>query len=230
MLNTLALTFDMPLKAGQIPAFRGAIAHLAGLRHDVFHNHDNDFKSPQFYKNRYPLVQYRVSEGRAAIFGCNEGATALEALQKSGRFAAFEMRGQHRPLHIAERVQDRGFAPQVLPQGQFQAYQVKGYLPFKPEKYQAYQATEALSGRIAMLERLLCNHIVAFAYGIGWKLPQSPRLQVQLYAIDQVHRTTIENRPRTNFDLTFGVNATLPAAIGIGQKTAYGFGQLEAIH
>lgn len=225
--SKLSLQFDLPLWHRDIPRFRGALAALVKRQDDLFHNHDNDAERERAYKHRYPLIQYRVQEGYAAVIGFNAGAEALEKLRLSGRFAEFKMNGEHIPLHVLARDSDRNLPLAVLPEGESMRYRLLHYIPFGAEKYHAYKALPTLMEKLPMLQNLVRNHIVAFAYGVGWTLPAEPLLRVEVEDIDKVTRVLAVGTPMMAFDLHFRVNALLPSGIGIGRKTAFGFGGIE---
>ena len=222
-VNTLSLGFNLPLHTSQLYAFRGAIAATAGLEEDLFHNHNNETGADSAYKYRYPLIQYRVEDGRAAIFALNEGAKALESLHRSGKFADFAMNGRPRRLEVRERNRDNAFPLQVA-SNQFWTYKIREYLPFNRDKFRAYQSLPTRQARTERLQRMLQNHIVAFGYGIDWQLPET-RIVVRLDDPGRARSVLAIAQKLMAFDLEFQVNAVLPEGLGLGRKTAFGFGR-----
>lgn len=223
-INIYSLRFDLRLRPDELYAFRGAMAALAGKEHDLFHNHDNSKGDPAGYHQRYPLIQYRVQAGQASVFALNEGAEALEQLHRSGAFDRFEMNGRAMPLQVAHRIRERGLEVSVT--DQFRSYRIHGYLPFSNESYHKYRELYALRDRVALLERLLRNHVVAFAFGLGVELPRENPVRVVLVDFINVRKVTFKQQRMMVFDLVFGVNVDLPEGIALGRKTAFGFGTL----
>jgi hypothetical protein len=223
-LHTLSLTFDLKLRHHELPQFRGALAHLAGLDQDLFHNHDNAAESPQSHRQRYPLIQYRVHLGQAGVFGINEGACALERLVENHRIDDFRMNGRSRPLELAGVLRDPEFRPFVQANDLPFEYRIFRYLPFSPERHQEYDSQADMHARIDLLATLLRNHIVAFAYGVGWQLPEDRRVSVSIVDFIEARRLRVKDQPVTGFDLVFRTNARLPEGLGLGRKTAFGFG------
>ena len=224
-MKTLSLTFDLPLRHADLPAFRGAFAHMAGHADALFHNHDNDAASQRDSLHRYPLVQYRVHDGQAAILGINEGAEAIGRLHRAQCFADFSLQGRRMPLRVAHsRLQAP--APALLGAGDAapRRYRLYHYLPFTPENYQQYKALPGLSDKVPFLERILQNHIVAMARGTGCDLPTDAPLAVRLQDIDRVKKVNALGTPMMAFDLVFSAQAQLPEGIGLGRKVAFGFG------
>jgi hypothetical protein len=222
-MKTLSLTFDLPLRHADLPAFRGAFAAMAGHAQDLFHNHDNQAGSTRDYHHRYPLVQYRVHDGHAAILGINEGAEAIGRLHRAQRFGDFSLQGRRMPLQVAHsRLQAP--APALIDGEGPQRYRLYHYLPFTPENYQQYKTLPSLSDKVPFLERILQNHIVAMARGTGCDLPDDAPLAVRLQDIDRVKKVNALGTPMMAFDLVFTAQARLPEGIGLGRKVAFGFG------
>jgi hypothetical protein len=223
-MNLLNLQFKFPLRHADLSAFRGAFAALAGRENDLFHNHDNSPEGGGAHKQRYPLIQYRVHDGNAAVLGINEGAEALDELARSGRLRDFNIQGQALPLEVLSRNKEGGFRVDVLPDGQVQRYRIYHYIPFSPENYLAYKALGSLVEKVGMLERLLQNHIVAMAHSTGSPLPEAPQVRVVLQDIDRVKKAKVMHNAMMAFDMVFSANILLPEGIGIGRKVAFGFG------
>ena len=222
-LHTLSLAFDLKLRHRELPGFRGAMAALAGLNQDLFHNHNNAAGSQAQFKQRYPLIQYRVHHGHAAIFALNAGALALEKLVDSGKLAQFAMNGRARPLELAGVLREPQFLPQVADHPTFR-YRISQYLAFSPERFAEYKASLSLVEKISLLERTLRNHIVAFAWGAGWQLPEDRRISVVINDLNRANMVPFKGQQLMAFDLVFSVNARLPEGIGLGRKPAFGFG------
>jgi hypothetical protein len=239
--STLQLHFSLPLRHDHLPAFRGAFAALAGKDNDVFHNHDNNLQSENTFLHRYPLVQYRVHDGCAAIYAINEGAEALEKLGKQGAFAHFKMNGHHLPLEVVRRSRDRNIALQIQPIQQQSRYRIYHYIPFTPENYNLYKSHFALVTKVEMLQGLIRNHIVAMLRSVGVGRGElreessqhhddSPRsslhapLEVTINDIDRVKKVNVLGQNMMAFDLVFSANVNLPEGIALGRKVAFGFG------
>ena len=229
-ISTLSATFKFNLRWSEIPAFRGAIVALAGREKDLFHNHDNDPSNSSAYKQRYPLIQYRIQDGKAAIFGLNQGADNLEQLLYTSRLSDFKMNGRPHPLQIVRHDRDRGFRPEILADGDMLSYRIRSYLPFSAENYKIYKSQCNIRDKVDILERLLRNHIVSFTYGVKWPIPDGQRIQVVLNEIEKVKKITILKTNLMGFDLSFRVNAHLPAGIGLGRSTAFGCGVTSPFH
>jgi hypothetical protein len=92
-LHTAQLTLDLRgIYPRDIVYLRKGIANLAGLDHDVFHNHQ---KSGEL-QYRPSKIHYRSQDGKAVLFGFAEGADALLALARDR---------QGEPLQIGRRME-----------------------------------------------------------------------------------------------------------------------------
>jgi hypothetical protein len=68
-IRYLTVRFDALLDRHELPAFRGAIAAIAGSEHPLFHNHDD--REPGGVIYRYPAIQYK-RVGRSPLIVCLE--------------------------------------------------------------------------------------------------------------------------------------------------------------
>jgi hypothetical protein len=221
-VRTLSLTFDLPLHPDDLEAFRGAVASLAGIGNNLFHNHNNAIDAQTPYLFRYPRIQYQMHNGCASLFGINEGADALDGLTRRNAWRNFAVNGRPMPLRVAELRENNNFRLGLLPQPQ--RYRIYNYLPFTADNYTQYKQLPYLTEKVAMLERLLANHIVGFGRQVGWQWGDDQRLQVTLNDMDRVKKHNILGTDLMAFDLVFAANATLPDRLGLGRKPAFGCG------
>lgn len=228
----LALTFDLPLHPADIPAFRGSFARLAGRdgRHDLFHNHNNDSAQRGDYHHRYPLVQYRTRGPHAMVLGLGRGADALADLHATGHLNRFSIRGHRIPLRVIDAHREAPGGLAMHPSEMAFGYRLERYLPFSQARYEEWQSQAALKDKIALLERLLRNHLVSFCYAVDWPPPTTPRIAVQVTDIVRRHTCRVLGKqPYLGFTLDFRSNLHLPAGIALGRKTAFGYGVLQKL-
>ncbi len=222
LIKTIDLSFNYRLQQHQIPFFRKKVWDFVGWGAEVFHNHDIEEGTIIGNKHRYPLVQYRTCGGYANMWGVNEGAEALLRLGENAHF----LPALHKPII-------EPFTMCLTPYNEPQLYKLFGYVPFHKNAYQEYRQAANFRARIAILERILTNHLVAFVYGVGWELDKTMPLQVVLHDITEVGRAVYQPADKsaknvyTAFDLSFYVNIELPDQAGIGCLTALGYGLLK---
>lgn len=228
-MNTISLTFDLRIRPQQIYDFRGAIIHLTGVENDLFHNRevqaDGSIGKPL---ERYPKIQYRTIDGKATLWGLDEGAAALKQLSEK-QLEDFEMFGVQTPLHIIRQIEVHHFQPEISAPA---TYRIRHFIPLNDEKDKEWNTLEIYTEKIKMLEQILLNELVLFSYAVQWEL--SEKLQVQIK--DILHQSAARYKTREgkhtinkyfkSFDIIFRVNALLPDGISLGRHKAYGYGVL----
>ncbi len=238
-IHTLSLRFSLPLRPGQIPLFRGAVAEAAGWQEDLFHNHAPVMWEPLPPENgqvvvaetvrqadrliyRYPLVQYRVEDGYAGLFGLNAGAEAMRAWLL-GQRGPLRMGGRDYPLMI-DQMQER---QQVLELGEWRHYRLMDYQPFHQENYRKWQSIGTLQERMDLLRSTLVGHVLGFATAMEERLPG--RLELELETLRSMRTVRVHNTERLAFNVLFRCNLSLPDGIGLGKAVSHGFGVVRAV-
>ena len=219
-IKILQIQFTLPLYHRQISQWRGAIIEWAGREHHLFHNHKKG-KDRYF---RYPLIQYGVHQGKAAILAINEGADQLEALLSQKEWQ-INWQGIPRPLEVDKATLDW---PMVQLTSEPHRYRLQHWLPLSQANYQWWQTEAAnLKERVAKLERILLSHVLTFATGIQWQIPGTIDLSIQ--NIRRTKQLRFHGTPMLAIDLTFDTNLVLPPNIRLGRVVSHGFGELQPI-
>lgn len=226
-LKTLSITFDLPLFPRELPQFRGAIAEAAGWEHDLFHNHDNNpdlfnLKTVSLESSnlhyRYPLIQYRIKDRKAALFALQEGVDPLRRFLLGAPDTLY-MGGKLVPLRMIH-LEEKEHPLRMLPHPN--TYKLFKWLPLNGDNYEKWLQCHSLSERIALLERVLASHIISFAKGVGWRLPE--RLEVHLQHIQQVQQVSCHGNPMLAFNIIYTANIQLPPYLALGKAVSHGFG------
>ena len=226
----LSLRFNLALAPRDIRAFRGAFARLAGREADLFHNHNNAPERPADYFSRYPVIQYRVRDHHAEVFALGAGVPALEKLVDSGKLRNFNLRGHRQSLRVIEKEAQFLDPGLTVAQNLAHRYRIRQYLPFSQTRFHEYRQLERMGERIHLLETVLCNHLVSFCYAMEVPPPPAPRIQVALTQLHRQHCKRVLNRqPYQVFDLEFRSNLRVPERVGLGRKTAFGYGVVERV-
>lgn len=219
-VETLTLQFQLPLFPRQLPQWRGAFCAMAGAGASaLLHNHQD---AGLHY--RYPLVQYRVQEGRAAIFALNEGIAAVQqALLVGGWACTWQGQPQRLIMTTAPALAQQA----IVVGGPARSYRIHHYLPFNQDNYQEWQRRERLAERSALLEKLLRNHLLSALWGLGWNAPTP--LEVTLTDLRKTQVLRYHRVGVMAFNLDFRVNALLPDGLALGKAVSHGFGQLWGV-
>lgn len=220
-MRILTLTLDIPLHPGDIPAFRSCIAGIAGHEHEIFHNHDNAVEGADNRHWGYPLVQYAVRRGQAAVVGLGEGAGAIQQLlipklpgqlQFAGRIhwlTGLQMNEQHHRWELLETPQEYGLF---------------GWIALNPENYAAWKAAAEPIGRKAVLERALTGQLRAVAKAAGFTA-LAP-IQGEVVRVDNQKRVAWHGTHLVRFHALIRSTLALPVGVGIGRSVAFGYGEI----
>jgi Cas6b C-terminal domain/Cas6b N-terminal domain len=221
-LPTLHLQFpNIPLTQGQIPQWRGAVIASIGGEHaaegtDRFHNHQPG--SGQ-YLYRWSSVQYRVVDGCAGLWAIGPDSTS-DLLHWVAKLPATLRVGQRMyplgPLRIRREVHTLRIDTQA------HRYQLRQYLPLNQQNHREHTEKDSMTERIKDLERLIGSHIIAFAKAVDWRVPE--RFDIEIHDIQRMQSTPYKETPLMAYDLTFSTTVVLPPHIGLGRKTAFGYG------
>lgn len=214
-LKQLALTFNLPIYPRQIKQWRGAFIEMAGWTDDLFHNH----KGEDGYHYRYPLIQYRVMDKKAAIMAIGDG---VEVLQKvlSDQDWEINWQGEKVRLQIHDlRMQEHALRWSRTPK----TYRLFRYLPFKTENYERWKACTNLTERVNLLESIITGHLLGYARAMDW--PVDETIKVDLQYIQLMEKVRYHETHLLAFNLTYSCNLALPEGIGLGRGISHGFGR-----
>ena len=217
ILNTFQVVFpEVNLYPRQIPVFRGAIAEWAGWDNDYFHNH----LSEEQVVYRYPLIQYRSVEGRGCLYALQEGVTALQqALFRPGDHCIESKEGALNLNYYSISNQQHELK---LLDG-WAVYYLNDWLALNTDNYQKWKQNPRLMQRAMLLEEILAGHLLGFAAGIGWRLPERS-IQVEVMDIYQQRKVKVHGADSIAFNIRYRANLLLPDDIGLGRSVSHGFG------
>jgi len=224
VLRFMTISFDLPIHPAQIPLWRGAFIEMVGREYDLFHNHINvpqaDSRQP-VYHYRYPLIQYRMLHGNAAIFAINEGVEVLQEVltQKDWQI---NWQGQTLDLNV-EDLQMNEHALRMLSSPK--AYRLQKWLALNQKNYIAWQQCDGLIEKVALLERILATNLLMTCNSFHWRLPE--RLTVRITNIHREQWVRCHGDRVLAFSLTFKTNVSLPAQLATGKSVSLGFGWIE---
>lgn len=231
-MNTTLAIATLKLKPSQIDAFRHACIKLSGDPDLLFSNEEKQPNGKMRHLTRYPAIQYRCLEGRAALWGINQGADALQRFLKKTK-NHFEM--HEVPTEIAWNIEHHhNIEPQLARGKKMYYYRIYQWLPFnKEENYQWWlQNKNTISDieKTKKLESILWGHLNNFITEVaGWKKERAAKIncfmvQKSLSFVVQHNHTGF-----TAFDITFATNINLPLGIGLGALKSHGYGIVVAV-
>jgi Cas6b C-terminal domain/Cas6b N-terminal domain len=221
-IKTLTLTFDIPLLPHQISMWRGAIAEHAGWEEEAFHNHAGAKERVHY---RYPSVQYRSIDGKAALFVISEGVEAVQNMLLASDGVLNMGKRSHRLLIENFKHSDHPlsmWSPVDSMSADLKPYFLKNWLALNEHNFKEWDSMTSLVARTQKLEQILASNIISFAKGIPWQLPQ--RLEVTLLQLRSTHTVQHKGVPMVAFDVSFSANIHLPEGLGLGKACSHGFG------
>lgn len=215
----LIVRYGSIISQSEIPYFRGAvIASMQGTANELYHNHSIDS-----VVYRYPKIQYKRINKRAAIVGIDEGADAI------GQFLSYNVNrlsiGNREEQFIVNGVKAEQYIVKEW-DSSFE-YHLRKWLPLNTENYKNYITIDSLSERIAFLERILIGNILSFAKGIDVTL--APNIICKITSMDAPKLQKYKGVKMMMFDVIFKTNVLIPNYIGIGKGVSLGFGMIKKI-
>jgi len=217
-LHILNLQLDIPLRRNEIGTLRGRVAEAVGFENTLFHNHRDG--SADKYHYRYPLIQYKVQNGKAFLVGLAAGAQALRNLidPTTMRFA-----DSMPVVGWKEEIEQVGIADRL------KTYSVWQWLPLNQENYTRWLENEDPDWRRQELERILVAHLLAFCEGINYTVPRPRGLHVVLESVGEPRQANLHDTKVLSLDARFQCNLQLPNHVGIGRGVSHGFGSLVGV-
>ena len=213
-IRYLTIRFDTDLYEYELPAFRGAVAELAGRDHPLFHNH---LGSDQFLY-RYPVIQYKRIGSNPAIVCLEEGVDEIHHLFSN---ASWDVRIGDRPVQL--RIKDMRLNQFTMQAWEHRfPFRIHNWLALNQKNYELYQEISGLADRVAFLERVLTGNILSMAKGLDWRIDRD--VMVRIEDLSPIRWLRFKDQLLAGFDAHFSTNVFLPDFIGLGKGVSTGFG------
>lgn len=219
MLDTLTVIFENSLQLEDVPQFRGAVLNNLPQDKDIsFHNHVDEG-----FRYSYPLIQYKVIDGRAAVVFINESITSSGMLMN-----VCNQRVNIGPRQTVLKVN------RIIPQKSEikivdvpYRYHISDWLPFNEHNQMLFRNIQTEEQKLELLDRLLVGNILSFAKGVGHFF--ADEVQCEVSAINPFRLVEAKHVRMMSFDVDFLCNVALPDYIGLGKHASFGFGQIKNI-
>ena len=213
----LVVFLAVPLRFDKIAGFRGYVNDIMAWKEPLLHNHITKADGSSGEDYGYPMVQYRVVEGCAALFGLNDGCKLIEDFLNAegldARYAEYEDRANERK--------------KISLSHQPQRYHIAQWAALNNANYEEYSNTPFLADRIALLERILTNHLINFCENVGYRFPDKALWVRIVDCSEPQHKKFTSDKgkiPRLAFAISYQTNLVMPNFIGIGKGKSKGFG------
>jgi len=216
IIKVRKLIFETGINPRQIDKFRGAIIEKANSPNVLFHNHVGDG-----FLRKYPLIQYKILEGKAGILALNEGCMALNDLLNNYNYQLNFDKETHNDLLFTDTTIPFKFGID----SKLHKYYMANWVPFNSEALKDFEQLETMEEKIAKLHSLLVKNLVNMStrMGINTKHPYN-RIEVDIENIKSDGTMRMHTTPLQKFKVRFKTNVLLPPDIGLGRATAFGAG------
>jgi len=217
---TFNIEEDLSLRYGH--KLRGFFANK--FKDVLFHNHKEDGE----YRYAYPLIQYKIIEGKPSVIALEQGAKLVinnfldidklkladkEYTQPESRLEVID-----ESLEVSSKDQGLKFKYKLL----------SPWLGLNQKNHRKYLklVRDSSEGKqLEFLKRILIGNILTFAKGVDWWIEDEIIVVPQLKAID----IQFKNQKMLGFVGEFYSNLSLPDYIGLGKSTARGFGMVAEV-
>lgn len=215
-VSTLKIGFTSLLSQNEIPAFRGALLKSASQDSDVLlHNHYQEG-----FRYRYPLIQYKSIDAKAAIFSIGEGVGQIAKLMKACN-SVINI-GKRKTSLTIETLLPQEFEIKI---GGSLSYHISDWLPLNEENEEKFLRLGKDEDRFSMLEQILIGNILSFAKTIDLFLDEE--IDCKISKIDHYHFVECKGVLMRSFDADFTCNISLPDYMGLGKHASFGFGTIN---
>lgn len=211
------VVFNNNIKSFEIEAFRGAISKLVGYEHISFHNHLSDSKVTY----AYPLVQYKIKNGKASFSFIANGVEDARTFFLKNNWE-IEISGRKIKLDIDTFQLRNGFFDIG---DDLKHYKIKQWMPLNQENFKRYVLLKTVEEKIKMLEGILVGNILSMGKSLNWQIDQKIELNI-LEVLDE-KKVTFKKTNILTFDILIESNIILPINIGLGKGVSHGYGVVE---
>ena len=185
--------------------------------HPLMHNHTDDG-----LRFGYPLVQYKVNDGKVCIVAFDEAGEHLLHYFKSHESISVIIHKKQYDCKL-ERARSESYNPIISELPYY--YSIVNYLPLTDDNVQEYDGLMALTDMICFLENILTGNILSFLKGIGHFTEE--RIVTVITEMEGPSTIKYKGVHFRSFNLHFVSNVLLPSHIGLGKSTSIGMGTLQ---
>lgn len=214
-LHTTTITFpEIRLQTRDAHKLRGYFGNLFKDHSPLLHNHLESGESHY----RYPLVQYKVTDGMPMLLGINEGAELLTSLFL--KVQELQLDGQVYPV-LSKNISNKRWnigLDDDLHQYRYETL----WMGLNQDNHRKYIQTASDQERQEQLKRIAISNILAFYKAFNLILPKEQRIMLSLRV--QEKSTRFKDQPMVAFSGGFTTNALLPDFAGLGKSVSRGFG------
>lgn len=169
---------------------------------------------------RYPVVQYKVIDGKPLLIGIKGGVDSLWKvfddmselnLDNTSR-EIFDKKSLLKQDHLG--ISDNQLSYSFL----------TPWLALNEKNYEQYQRLGTWAKKKELLEKILIGNIISMSKSLGYTVPEP--IKANIIKLKEVN-TRLKGTPMLGFLGTFSVNFEIPDYWGIGKSVSRGFGTIK---
>ncbi len=222
-VHRLRLCTDIPLRANNIPNFRGAVVEMIGRDHELFHNHNNSQAASARFKYAYPLIQYRIEDGKASIYFFQEATKQVQLLMPHiGK--EIKINGKKYAFNVSDLS---GRTTELYRTEEMQAYELQNWLALNQKNHAEFVKLTRLTNRIQFLEGRIASHVIGMAKKLNWQI--QGRFDIHINDWIMPEKRFYKSMPMQLFNLRFSTNLNLGSELAIGKGVSRGYGQIKCL-
>jgi hypothetical protein len=182
--------------------------------------------------DQYPLIQYRVEDGKASICTFGDGIVVIEKILHQRITDQFTIRNQRLPLHIINTHKQERY---ISENANGETYMLFHYLPYDQYSDHDYHAAATMVDKIVVLQNTINLAISNTLKALG-QSASSPKVTI----IDIIHKDKASYKTRDNEDravkmeltsyfLKIKCNLTNLDHLSIGKHKSVGYGVIRKV-
>jgi len=219
-IRVLTIRFKNLIYKEEIPLLRGAVINAIENEDSIlFHNHDGEKM-----RYKYPLIQYKRINQKAAIVCVEEGTDAIGHFFGKQQYT-FTL-GERKIEMEVENINADYFLIQTWDVSF--TYNLRKWIPLNQDNYKEYIKLEGISEKCTFLEKILIGNILSFAKGIQYTVEKE--IFVKIVQLEEPVVIKYKGVKMLCFDLIFKSNISLPNYIGLGKGVSVNYGTISRIN
>lgn len=186
----------------------------------LFHNHKSNGK----FRYAYPLIQYKIIEGKPTVLGLGEGATLItknfldidKLILGTSEYNNPEARLEVEDIRLGNNSAEEMYNYRFI----------SPWLGLNQRNHSTYIneiKNSSEDEQYKFLTKILVGNILTFAKGVNWWLEDKIVVTHNVKSVD----VKFKNKDMIGFVGEFTSNIQLPNYIGLGKSTARGFGTVK---
>jgi len=215
-IRILYIEFENEIASYEIPAFRSAVAKIAGNENIIFHNH-----LKEKFRYSYPLIQYKQINKHPVIICIDEGVEEIHHFFEKKQIGI--ILGEREYELKINKLNLNQFIMQVWDKTFY--YHLRNWLPLNQKNYPEFKKTDNEIEQIEYLEKIITGNILSFARGIEWEIDK--KIQLRINKINDKKIITVKKVKREAYTIDFSTNVFIPNYIGLGKNASLGFGVVK---